>query len=98
MASSNNEQQSSLSTCAPDFIPFGVLSGPGAPGGPAPIDSLQGSTVACINSSAMYMVVFCQQFSMTHIIVVLGWIPTRSSQQEAIVLAGLPDVVHNRGG
>ena len=97
MASFNNEQQSSLSTRAPDFIPFGDLSGPGTPGGPAPADSVGCSTVAAMQGSAMYVMVFCQQFSMTHIIAFLGWIPTPSSQQEVIILAGLPDIVHNRG-
>ena len=40
MASSNNEQQSGLSPHAPDFVPFGDLTGPGAPGVPAPVDSM----------------------------------------------------------
>ena len=40
MAASNNEQSSSLSSCAPDFISFGDLTGPGAPGVPAPVDSI----------------------------------------------------------
>ena len=98
MASSNNEQQSSLSTRAPDFIPFGDLAGPGVPGGPAPVDLVGRSSVALMQGGAMYVMLFCQQFSMTHNIVALGWIPTHSSWQEAIVLAGLLDVVHNRGG
>ena len=58
MASSNNEQSSSLSARAPDFIPFGDLAGPGVPGGPAPVDSLQGSMVARINGGAMYTMLF----------------------------------------
>ena len=70
MASSNNKQSSSLSAHAPDFVPFGDLSGPGVPGDPAPVDSLQGSTVVGMQGSAMYAVVSCQRFSMTHIIVV----------------------------
>ena len=98
MASSNNEQSSSLSARAPDFIPFGDLSGPGVPGGPAPVDSMGCSTVALMQGGVKYTMVFCQRFSMTHIIAFLGWIPTPSSQQETIILAGLPDVVHNREG
>ena len=58
MASSNNDQSSSLSARAPDFIPFGDLSGPGVTGGPAPVDSLQGSTVARINGGVMYAMLF----------------------------------------
>ena len=98
MASPNNQQQFSLSPCAPDFVPFGDLSGPGVPGDPAPINSAGCSTVALMQGGAMYAMVFCQQFSMTHIIVFLGWIPTRSSRQEAIVLAGLPDITLNKEG
>ena len=58
MASSDNEQQSSLSARAPDFIPFGDLSGPGAPGDPAPIDSLQGSSMARMQGGAMCVMLF----------------------------------------
>ena len=98
MASSNNRQQSGLSAHAPDFVSFGDLSGPGVPGSPASIDSVGHSTVAVMQGSAMYAMLFCQRFSMTHNIPVPGWITTPLSQQEAIILAGLLDVALNRGG
>ena len=53
MAASNNEQQSSLSPRAPDFIPFGDLTSPGAPGVPAPVDSIGRSGVAIMQGSQM---------------------------------------------
>ena len=53
MAASNNEQQSSLSPCAPDFIPFGDLTGPGAPGVPAPVDSMGCLGVALMQGGQM---------------------------------------------
>ena len=53
MASTNNEQQSGLSPRAPDFIPFGDLTGPGAPGVPAPVDSVGRSGVALMQGGQM---------------------------------------------
>ena len=53
MASSNNDQQSNLSPRAPDFVPFGDLSGPGVPGGPAPVDSIGRSGVALMQGGQM---------------------------------------------
>ena len=67
---SNNKQQSSLSTHAPDLVPSGDLSGPGVSGGPAPVDSMGQLSVALMQGSAMYAMLYCQQFSMTHKIVV----------------------------
>ena len=97
MATSNNEQQSSLSPRAPDFVPFGDLSGPGVPGGPAPVDSIGRSGVALMQGGQM-----CAMFILLVLgrinIAVLGLIIKRSSQQEAIILAGLPEDTLNRGG
>ena len=53
MAASNNEQQSSLSPRAPDFVPFGDLTGPGTPGVPAPVDSIGRSGVALMQGGQM---------------------------------------------
>ena len=53
MASSNNQQQSGLSPRAPDFVPFGDLTGPGAPGVPAPVDLIGHSGVALMQGSQM---------------------------------------------
>ena len=53
MAASNNEQQSSLSPHAPDFVPFGDLTGPGAPGVPTPVDSIGHSGVALMQGGQM---------------------------------------------
>ena len=96
MAQTNNQQASSLSPRAPDFAPVGVLTGPGAPGVPAPVDSLGRSGVALMQGGqmcAMFILLVLGKLTSR-----LGWIPTRSSQQEAIVLAGLPDDALNRGG
>ena len=48
MANPNNQQSSGLSSRAPDFIPSGDLTGPGAPGAPAPVDSIGRSGVALV--------------------------------------------------
>ena len=53
MAASNNEQQSSPSPCAPDFIPLGDLTGPGVPGVPAPVDSMGHLGVALMQGGQM---------------------------------------------
>ena len=53
MANPNNQQQSGLSSRAPDFIPTGNLSGPGVAGAPAPVDSLGGSGVALMQGGQM---------------------------------------------
>ena len=97
MAASNNEQQSSLSPHAPDFVPFGDLSGPGVPGGPAPVDSIGRLGVALMQGGqicAMFILLVLGRIN----IAVLGLIIKHSSQQEAIILAGLLDDALNRGG
>ena len=53
MAHSDNQQASGLSSRAPDFIPFGDLTGPGAPGVPAPVDSIGRSGVALVQDGQM---------------------------------------------
>ena len=53
MANPNNQQPSSLSSRAPDFIPAGNLSGPGVAGGPAPVDSIGRSGVALMQGGQM---------------------------------------------
>ena len=53
MASSNNQQASRLSVRAPDFAPTGRLTGPGAPGVPAPVDSIGRSGVALMQGGEM---------------------------------------------
>ena len=53
MAGPNNQQQSDLSPRAPDFVPFGDLAGPGAPGVPAPVDSIGRSGVALMQGGQM---------------------------------------------
>ena len=53
MAHSDNQQQSGLSPRAPDFTPTGGLTGPGAPGVPAPVDSLGRSGVALMQGGQM---------------------------------------------
>ena len=53
MAASNNEQQFNLSPRAPDFVRFGDLSGPGVPGGPAPVDLMGHSGVALMQGGQM---------------------------------------------
>ena len=63
MANTNNQQQSGLSPRAPDFTPVRDLAGPGAPGVPAPVDSLGGSGVALMHGGQM-----CAMF----ILLVLG--------------------------
>ena len=53
MANPNNQQTSGLSPRAPDFAPVGNLTGPGAPGVPAPVDSIGRSGVALIQGGQM---------------------------------------------
>ena len=53
MASPNNQQSSNLSPRAPDFAPSGDLTGPGAPGVPAPVDSIGRSGVALMQGGQM---------------------------------------------
>ena len=63
MAHSDNQQQSGLSPRAPDFVSSGGLTGPGAPGVPAPVDSIGCSGVALMQGGQM-----CAMF----ILLVLG--------------------------
>ena len=96
MANPNNQQAFGLSSRAPDFIPVGNLSGPGVAGVPAPVDSVGRSGVALMQGGqmcAMFILLVLGKLTSR-----LGWIPTRLSQQEAIVLAGLPEDALNRGG
>ena len=58
MASSNNQQTSNLSAGAPSFDPSGNLSGPGVPCGPAPVDLVGRSTVACLSGGVMCVMLF----------------------------------------
>ena len=53
MAHSDNQQQSGLSSRAPDFVPFGDLTGLGVPGVPAPVDSVGRSGVALVQGGQM---------------------------------------------
>ena len=53
MANTDNQQQSGLSVRAPDFVPFGDLTGPGAPGVSAPVDSIGRSGVALMQGGQM---------------------------------------------
>ena len=53
MASPNNQQASHLPARAPDFTPAGGLTGPGAPGAPAPVDSIGRSGVALMQGGQM---------------------------------------------
>ena len=53
MASPNNQQTFGLSPRAPDFTPVGDLTGPGAPGVPAPVDSIGSSGVALMQGGQM---------------------------------------------
>ena len=53
MANTDNQPQSGLSSRAPDFVPFGDLTGPGAPGVPAPVDSVGRSGVALMLGGQM---------------------------------------------
>ena len=53
MASPNNQQASGLSPRAPDFAPASNLTGPGAPGVPAPVDSIGRSGVALMQGGEM---------------------------------------------
>ena len=49
----NNQPASGLSSRAPDFIPVGNLTDPGAPGVPAPVDSIGRSGVALMQGGQM---------------------------------------------
>ena len=53
MANPNNQQSSGLSPRAPDFTPGDNLTGPGAPGVPAPVDSIGRSGVALMQGGQM---------------------------------------------
>ena len=53
MANPNNQQASHLSALAPDFAPTGRLTGPGAPGVPAPVDSIGRLGVALMHGGEM---------------------------------------------
>ena len=53
MANTDNQQQSGLSPRAPDFTPAGGLTGPGAPGVPAPVDSIGRSGMALAQGGQM---------------------------------------------
>ena len=53
MANPNIQQASGLSPRAPDFIPFGDITGPGVPGVPAPVDSIGRSGVALMQGGQM---------------------------------------------
>ena len=53
MANPSNQQASNLSPRAPDFTPVGDLTGPGAPGAPAPVDSIGRLGVALMQGGEM---------------------------------------------
>ena len=55
MASSDNQQSSNLSPRAPDFVPFGDITGSGAPGVSAPVDSIGRLGVALMQGGQMCM-------------------------------------------